>query len=34
MLPIEPPFYWTVGADGRIAIQSGHQDDLPPLLLV
>lgn len=34
MLPVQPPFYWVVGADGRIIVQSGEADGLPPLNLV
>lgn len=34
MLPIQPPFHWCVGADGRIALQCGERDGLPPLDLV
>ena len=34
MLPMQPPFHWCVGADGRIALQCGERGDLPPLNLV
>ena len=34
MLPLQPPFHWCVGADGRIALQCGERDCLPPLDLV
>ena len=31
---MQPPFHWCVGAGGRIALQCGERDDLPPLDLV
>lgn len=34
MLPVQPPFHWVVGADGRIIVQCGEADGLPPLNLV